>query len=1012
MPRSQTTLTDLARIGFAELGWAGAELPGVAALAQVELPELLLSFQQAADPDEALRSLLRLQQRAPQLLEQALYEPVLRTRVIRVLGASEGLTEFFARHPEELLVLRAEPLVLPSADEARRALLESVGAVDGFATITGEDAWSALRIRYRALLARVTCFDLEQPNPVAGLDQVARCLADLAAAALDAALAVARTQLTTKNNGLWNFPREQVQATRLAIIGMGKAGAGELNYVSDVDVIFVGEAAEAGDAGTDGGAGSEGDAAPLSTGTALDIATRLAMVTMRGIGEAGLEPGLWEVDPNLRPEGKAGALVRSLESHAAYYDRWAKNWEFQALLKARPLAGDLELGERYTRLVAPKVWSSASRENFVESVQRMRERVTEHIKPADVEYQLKLGPGGLRDIEFTVQLLQLVHGQSDESVRARSTLEALAALADGGYIGRVEAVEFAQDYRILRLLEHRLQLRRLSRTHMMPRDEESQRVLARGSGLATSASELLVRWNDIKVRVRSLHERLFYRPLLAAVAALSPDEQALTSAQAEARLAAIGFQNPAGALAHIAAMTAGVSRRAAIQRTLLPVMLQWFANGADPDYGLLAFRRLSDTLGETYWFLRMLRDSSGAAARLTQLLSGSRFVGELLERIPEAAAWLENDAELRPRALAVLEDETRAIVARHESPDAAAMALRTARRREVLRLAISSILGMCTVEELGAGLTDITTVHLQGTLSVIRQSAAPAAGDGIEFAIIGMGRYGGGELGFGSDADVLYVYRALRVDKQTAQSVAQFIVNELNRLTDDSRLPLDLDIDLRPEGKNGPAVRSLESYAIYYERWSLTWEAQALLRANGVAGDRALIEDFHALADTVRYPRDISETEVREVKRIKARVEKERLPQGADPARHLKLGRGSLSDVEWYVQLLQLQHAARLPAIRTTSTLEALAALEAAGLIGHDDARKLHDAWIFASRARSAMTLWTNRTSDVLPSDRRQLEGVARLLEYPPGSASQLEEDYLGVTRRARAVFERLFYGS
>ncbi|MFB2581928.1 bifunctional [glutamine synthetase] adenylyltransferase/[glutamine synthetase]-adenylyl-L-tyrosine phosphorylase [Herbiconiux sp. P15] len=997
MPRSTTTLTDLARAGFADLGGSGEQLRALAERAGLALDELLPSFSHAADPDLALTGVLRIEQRAPEIMRAALAEPMLRDRVIRVFGASAGLADFFLRHPGELTALAEPALRLPDAETAKRVLLESVGARDGFSSLVGEDAWIALRIRYRVLLAQVTAYDLEQPNPVAGLGLVARSLADLAAGALEGALAVARSQLTTKGNGLWQFPREQVQATRLAIIGMGKAGAGELNYVSDVDVIFVGE---------------PDDSGVVAAGTAMEIATRLAMVTMRGIEEAGIEPGLWEVDPNLRPEGKAGALVRSLESHAAYYDRWAKNWEFQALLKARPLAGDLALGDDYARIVAPQVWSSASRENFVESVQRMRERVTQHIKSEDVEYQLKLGPGGLRDIEFTVQLLQLVHGQGDESVRQRGTLDALDALADGGYIGRVEAVEFGQDYRILRLLEHRLQLRQLSRTHLMPRDEPEQRVLARGSGLAASATELVLRWDAIKVRVRTLHERLFYRPLLAAVAALSHDELALTSAQAEARLAAIGFTNPSGALGHIAAMTAGVSRRASIQRTLLPVMLQWFANGADPDYGLLAFRRLSDTLGETYWYLRMLRDSSGAAARLTQVLSGSRFVGELLERIPEAAAWLENDHELRPRSRAELDEETRAIVARHDTPDAAAQALRTVRRREVLRLAISSILGLCTVEELGTALTDITTAHLQSTLSSIRQWAAPASGDGIEFAVIGMGRYGGGELGFGSDADVLYVYRPVRVDAQTAQSVAQFIVNELKRLTEDHRLPLDLDIDLRPEGKNGPSVRSLDSYATYYERWSLTWEAQALLRANGVAGDRALIESFHALADTVRYPAAISETEVREVKRIKARVEKERLPQGADPARHLKLGRGSLSDVEWYVQLLQLQHAAAQPALRTTSTLEALEAEEAAGLIGHEDARKLREAWRFASRARSAMTLWTNKTSDVLPTDRRQLEGVARLLEYPPGSASELEDDYLGKTRRSRAVFERLFYGT
>ena len=223
------------------------------------------------------------------------------------------------------------------------------------------------------------------------------------------------------------FPAAEVAATRLAIIGMGKAGARELNYVSDVDVIFVAES---------------DDEAVVSTPRALDIATRLAMTAMRLISEAGIEPPLWEVDPNLRPEGKDGALVRTLESHLQYYDRWAKSWEFQALLKARPLAGDPELGGRYADGVAPKVWSSSSREGFVESVQRMRERVTEHIPAEEVDVQIKLGPGGLRDIEFTVQLLQLVHGATDDAIHQPGTLAALAALAERGYVGREEAAEF------------------------------------------------------------------------------------------------------------------------------------------------------------------------------------------------------------------------------------------------------------------------------------------------------------------------------------------------------------------------------------------------------------------------------------------------------------------------------------------------------------------------------------------------------------------------------------------
>jgi glutamate-ammonia-ligase adenylyltransferase len=967
--RLQTTLTDLARLGFTELETARGRL---AIVDEQTVPW----FANAADPDQALLLLTRLVENSPTEVAAVMADAAAGSRLVRVLGASSGLGEFFLRRPAQLDALLS-PIAAPL--EARAYADDLVAAIDG---LDADAAVTALRVRYRRHLVQLTAWDLEHHDPLAAVSIVATGLADLAGAALDASLAIART--------IVRFPAAEVDQTRLAIIGMGKAGAGELNYVSDVDVIFVAEAAEG-----------------FASARAVEIATRLAMETMRSIHESSFEPELWEVDANLRPEGKDGALVRTLESHVAYYERWAKSWEFQALLKARPLAGDLELGGRYADAIAPMVWSSASRENFVVSVQRMRERVTSNIPSAELDVQLKLGPGGLRDVEFTIQLLQLVHGQSDEQVRDKGTLPALASLAEQGYIGRVEAAEFSRDYRFLRLLEHRLQLSKLRRTHLMPTDGEALRVLARASGVSPSGTALVEQWRRTKTAVRGLHERLFYRPLLSAVAALPEEGLALSSEQAAARLAAIGFLDPKGALRHIAALTGGVSRRATIQRNLLPVMLQWFSEGSDPDHGLLAFRRLSDDLGEAYWFLRMLRDSSAAAQRLTTVLSGSRFVGDLFERIPEAAAWLESDAELRPRPAAVLLDEAHATVSRHRGdPEAASLVLRTARRREILRLAMGSILGTIAVEDLGRGLADVTTALLTGVLAI-----AHPDDDGIEFAIIAMGRYGGAELGFGSDADVMYVYRPAGATDAEAGTRAEAIVRTLSRLTEDLRTPLDLDIDLRPEGKNGAIVRSLDSYRAYYARWSLTWEAQALLRARGVAGDEALVRDFEALADEVRFPAAISEQAVREVKRIKARVESERLPQAADPSRHLKLGRGSLSDVEWFVQLLQLTNGAAVPALRTTSTLSALQAAVDENLVAHADAEKLRDAWVLASRARSAITLWSSKTSDVLPNDRRQLEGIARLLEYPPGSASELEEDYLRTTRLARHVFEREFYG-
>ncbi|MDF2575588.1 MAG: bifunctional glutamine-synthetase adenylyltransferase/deadenyltransferase, partial [Agromyces sp.] len=782
MSRQAQSLGRLARAGFDDLGRAAASLEGLAAATGVDEERLLAVLAHAGDPDEALAAIRRLEERAPQELITVLRLDASAERLARLLGASRGFADFLLRHPAELAVLRQEPTHPLTAEAARAVMAAALDEIDVPQTRFPDAATAAVRVRYRRLLAGIAVYDLTRPSTIEAVDTVAAGLADLAGAALDAALVAAR-RIVSRADGEaaapGRYPAREVEATRLAIIGMGKAGARELNYVSDVDVIFVAESA---------------DEEVVSTARAVDIATRLAMVTMRVIAEHGIEPPLWEVDPNLRPEGKDGALVRTLDSHLQYYDRWAKSWEFQALLKARPLAGDLELGGRYAAGVAPKVWASSAREGFVESVQRMRERVTEHIPADEVDVQVKLGPGGLRDIEFTVQLLQLVHGATDPDIRQPGTLPALAALAGRGYVGREEAAEFSRDYRVLRVLEHRLQLERLRRTHLMPREAARLRILARASSLARNAEDLTALWQGTRQRVRGLHERLFYRPLLSAVAALPAGELELTSAQAEARLAAIGFRDPKGALAHIGALTAGVSRRATIQRHLIPVLISWFAEGADPDYGLLAFRRLSDTLGTTHWYLRLLRDSSDAALRLTRVLSGSRFAGELLERTPEAVAWLEDVDELRPRPLAALDDEKRAVLARHGDAGAAAKVFRAIRRREVLRLALSAILDICTVEELGRGLSDVTESHIAALVEAIRGREP----DGLEFAVIGMGRFGGRELGIGSDADIVYVFRPTDASPEAAQARALRIVSELVRLSEDARLPFELDADLRP----------------------------------------------------------------------------------------------------------------------------------------------------------------------------------------------------------------------
>jgi len=964
MRRSPSALTLVARAGFEDLDQANTALESL----QAQPDE----FAHAANPDLAAQTLLALRDKDESRFSALWSKAASRRRLITLTGVSSGLGDFLLRRVDQWDVVH-QTLKRPPDQAGYQSAFAA--AVTG---LTGEPAVTALRVAYRRALCALALWDSEAESPLAVVESVARALADMAGAVLDVSLLLARAHHQLEPGDV-----------PLAIIGMGKAGAAELNYLSDVDVIYVTEVP-----------GSRDHEAVLAG------ATTLARDTARGITEFGVEPGLWEVDPNLRPEGKDGALVRTLESHIAYYQRWASDWEFQALIKARPLAGDRDLGQRYRAALEPMIWAASQRPGFVEQVQRMRERVTANIPPDDVDYQIKLGPGGLRDIEFTIQLLQLVHGATDESVRLPDSLGALRALSQGGYVGRGEAAEFDLAYRTLRLLEHRIQLSQLQRTHLMPRDESAIRVLARSTKLADTADDLVTHWRGIQRSVRSLHEKLFYRPLLSAVAGLAAGGVELTSEQASLRLQASGFRNPEGALHHIGALTQGVSRRAAIQRTLLPVLLSWLSEGTDPDGGLLAFRTLSDDLGETHWFLRMLRDSSGAANRLTGVLSTSRYVSALLGRIPEGAAWLDNDEDLAPRDCESLRDEVRATLERHASDEAGASgALRSLRRRELLRIALGSMVGVIDIGAVGRAMSELAEVFLGGICQIARRDST-----GVEFAIIGMGRFGGSELGFGSDLDVLYVFRDAGAGDQ-AMEVASKIVKDITRLSEDVLFPVDLDAGLRPEGKNGPLVRSLDAYRQYYERWALGWEAQALLRARDVVGDDALREDFMALASVVRYPETFGENEAREIRRIKARVESERLPQGADATRHLKLGRGSLSDVEWAVQLLQLQHGRRIEGLRTPSTLLALGILEQEGIVSSADASELRDAWLMASRVRTALTLFGARATDVLPVDRETLEGAARLMGYPPGSATALDEEYLRVTRHSRAVFERVFYG-
>jgi [glutamine synthetase] adenylyltransferase / [glutamine synthetase]-adenylyl-L-tyrosine phosphorylase len=990
--RVATAAGQLARLGFEDADGSAKSLARIDGAADV-LVHLLAA---TADPDRAAAYLADLADRVDDrdaLLAEVVDDEGTAMRLLSVLGASSALGDHLLRHPEQWRDL-TDPLLgstRPTARSLRADLLTAVGADPGARdpVSSGEDAANvdALRVEYRRLLLRLAARDLSHD---VGVDDVAAELSDLAAGALEAALAIARARLG-----------DGAAAARLAVIAMGKCGGHELNYVSDVDVIFVAESAD----GSDESAG-------------LKTATRLAAHLMRICSEPTAEGTIWPVDAALRPEGKSGPLVRTLASHEGYYQRWAKTWEFQALLKARPVAGDPELGRQYVERITPMVWSASQRDGFVTDVQAMRRRVVDHIPAAHATREIKLGAGGLRDVEFAVQLLQMVHGRTDEAVRAPATLSALAYLTSAGYVGRDDGAALDDAYRFLRTLEHRMQLGHLTRVHVLPEDQASLRRLGRSMGLMRDpVAELDTEWRRHGREVRRLHEKLFYRPLLAAVAQLPTDEARLSPESATLRLAALGYEDPVAALRHLEALTSGVSRSARIQRTLLPAMLGWFADGPNPDAGLFGFRKISEALGSTHWYLQTLRDEGQVAQRLATLLSSSRYATDLLQREPEALRMLASDEALRPPTLAALQKEMTAAAHRHDDPVVAATAVRAIRRRELFRVAAADLLGLVDVAQVGYALSDVMTATLEGALSAARLAIEAERRGPLptRIAVVAMGRFGGQELSFGSDADVMFVHDPLPdANAEDAARAARDVVNEFRRLLalPGSDPAIDIDADLRPEGKQGPLVRTLASYERYYSTWSAVWEAQALLRACATIGDRDLCRRFTELIDPLRFPAGgISEDDVREIRRIKARVDEERLPRGADRATHLKLGRGGLADVEWTVQLLQMQHARAVPGLRTTRTLEALGAAVDADLLTPDDAEALSAAWRTASGLRNAITQVRGRPADSLPRDTRERAAVAHIRGYAPGESDQLLNDYLRVTRGARAVVERVFWG-
>ncbi|HUC12824.1 MAG TPA: bifunctional [glutamine synthetase] adenylyltransferase/[glutamine synthetase]-adenylyl-L-tyrosine phosphorylase [Acidimicrobiales bacterium] len=882
----------------------------------------------SADPVQADLGLARLADAAPEPMERLRADgPLLRT-VVTVMAASPFLTRTCTTDPMALDVLSALDRPVEPMEPLSR--------------------WKDLEV------LRIAALDLLGETP---LETVGASLADLA----DGLLVAATTT--------------SCLTAELAVIAMGKLGARELNYGSDIDVVLVGG----------------GDPQPL----------------------VNLVRQAWRTDLGLRPEGRSGPLVRSLASYVAYWDRWAQTWEFQALLKARPAAGEPGLGAAFAEQAATRVWGRPLGADDLRALRAMKARAEKAVALQGLsQREIKLGRGGIRDIEFAVQLLQLVHGRDDATLRAPATLAALEALAAGGYVARPDADGLADAYRFLRAAEHRLQLVEDRQVHALPSSTSSRAHLARVLGYrdGPSATALALFETDLarhQATARSIHERLFFRPLLEVFSAQPTEEGLGTDRLVSERLAAFGFSDATRTRAAVLELTHGFSRTSRLMHQLVPLLLDWLSESPDPDLGLLGLRRLATGPHRRAQLNSLFRESPEAARHLCLLLGTSPLYAGGYERHPDQLALLESGPPPLPDRADLERRAAEGMAWRPRSEWWRGLA--SLQRGELLRAQARDVLGLAELPETTRSLTRLAESVLEVALSVLSGAHAggPTHADGVThaegIAVVAMGRFGGAELAYSSDLDVLLVFDDDKVSPEHAESLAEALLKLMNGETPVQRL-YELDLSLRPEGRQGSLARSLNAFESYYGRWAQVWERQALTRGRFVAGDPVVGARFRELAQGFLWGAALADSEVREIRLMKARVERERVPAGEDPEFHLKLGPGSLSDVEWTVQLLQLRSG-----VRAEGTLDAVDALAEAGALNAGDAQVLAEAYRFCEEARNRLYLVRGRPGDSLPPPGHHLTTLARSLGM---TAPELREQYRRLTRRARRVTERVFYGS
>jgi [glutamine synthetase] adenylyltransferase / [glutamine synthetase]-adenylyl-L-tyrosine phosphorylase len=992
---SDGLLRDLSVLGFQDPPAAARLIFGLAedgtdGRTDEVLDTLLEPVPASPDPDRALRNLAALLSTCgAETAARIASTPDGPRSLAVVLGSSQSIASFLLQHPEYVEeILTSDPP--PDRDDVRRDLFRRIATADEAGVLR------LLRLHRRLQAATIVTDDLCRD---ASLEVVTRRISDLAEDLIEAALIAASRET--------GAPRDA-----FAVIAMGKLGGAELNYSSDVDLVFV-----------------HADDAP--DGSAF---VHLSERICRLLSQTTVDDRALRVDMRLRPEGSRGPLVQSLSATVSYYVEKGRTWERQALIKARPVAGNPALGHALVEALQPFVYESALDATGIREVRELKQRIEERVRTRGGSGgDVKEGHGGIRDIEFTVQFLQLLNGREAPQVRSHGTLDGLERLQAAGVLRSGERRRLEETYRFLRVVEHRLQTMYETPARRLPTDRGKLRRLALrirpGAPRPDDpAGEFLERYRHLTESANAILERLVHAPFEnPAARETEVVDTVLDSSDEEAArqvVAGFGFRDPAAAVRSLRSLASEkhsyLPRRRQFFASLAPALLRRVEGAVDPDGTLLRFEQLVTALGASSLLYQLLGENEDVLAILVDLCGGSPFLTGLVTANPEMFdPMMESLIVARRGGLLPFEDlpTAESLIACPDLP----RALHSLRDLETVRVGIRDLQGRANVRNVMEDLSRLADEIVRLTLAalsarVFEAKGEPRAADGTpgRFAIIALGRLGAGEMIYGSDLDLVFVHDAAgkttrdHASADVLTELAQQIIRTIGGHSSHGRL-YQVDARLRPGGSSGPLLPSLAAFARHVTESAETWERLALLRARAIAGDPSLGRDVIDIIHRVLYQAPPAPGLAADVVAMRERIEE--TAEGFD----LKRGPGGLLDIEFLTGWMQLRHGHALPAARVPSLMGALSAVAAAGYLDPVRHEKLLSAYQMVRKVESRLRIAYNTPLDRVPDEDEQRDVLARRLGYrggalPPGKA--LTDEILYFTRLTRDLFEGFLLGN